>query len=163
MQEQQKAEGELLGIYRSLIAVILLLVLLAIIGFRYFNLAPTLVGHSLALEHDKLQNVLVMVRSKWLSLGQPKQLHLDWLASGKGSQSSVLIDMSLRGFPLPPTPDDAGCAQLWQQLLGTQVQLKALRVEYRHKPAACSYTADNFQRIVYELERESVSFSSESR
>ena len=78
MLSQQKADDDLLSVYGKIIAIVVLLVVLAILGARYINTAPNLTSQGLAFEHNRLLNVLAMVRSQWLTSGRPTKMLLSW-------------------------------------------------------------------------------------
>ena len=78
MLSQQKADDDLLSVYGKIVAIVVLLVVLAILGARYINTAPNLTSQGLAFEHNRLLNVLAMVRSQWLTSGRPKKMLLSW-------------------------------------------------------------------------------------
>ncbi|GGP88921.1 MSHA biogenesis protein MshF [Shewanella ulleungensis] len=78
MLSQQKADDDLLSVYGKIVAIIVLLIVLLILGARYINTAPNLTSQSLAFEHNRLLNVLAMVRSQWLTSGRPDKMLLSW-------------------------------------------------------------------------------------
>lgn len=78
MLRQQKADDDLLKVYGRVLALAVLLLVLAILGFRHFNTVPNLVGQSFAMEHNRLLNILAMVKSQWLSTGRPNKILLNW-------------------------------------------------------------------------------------
>ncbi|QIR13366.1 hypothetical protein [Shewanella aestuarii] len=78
MLRQQKADDDLLKVYGRILALVVLLLVLGVLGFRHFNTVPTLVGQSFAMEHNRLLNILAMVKSQWLSTGRPDKILLNW-------------------------------------------------------------------------------------
>ncbi|GGP61325.1 MSHA biogenesis protein MshF [Shewanella algicola] len=78
MLNQQKADDDLLKVYGKLIAIVVLIILVGILGGRYVNTAPNLTSQGLAFEHNRLLNVLAMVRSQWLASGRPNKMLLSW-------------------------------------------------------------------------------------
>ncbi|WP_394129334.1 MSHA biogenesis protein MshF [Shewanella maritima] len=89
MLKQQQAEHDIIKAYGRIIAVCVLLLLLAVLGFRHFNGVPTLVGHSMAIEHNRFLHVLAMVRSQWMTSGRPSNLHLDWESLASNMQPNL--------------------------------------------------------------------------
>ncbi|WP_372941974.1 hypothetical protein [Shewanella sp.] len=78
MLSQQKADDDLLKVYGKVMAILVLIILVGILGGRYINTAPNLTSQGLALEHNRLLNVLAMVRSQWLASGRPSKMLLSW-------------------------------------------------------------------------------------
>ncbi len=157
MQRQQQAEGELIQVYRSLIAVILIALLLGIFGYRYFADMNQIMGQRGDLAYNRLLNVLVMVRSQWLAYGKPKEMELDWKVfdsntMGKLSNVSISsrVKMSDAGRPLPETKDATGCRKLWYQLMGQELQ-KQLVVEFHLTEQSCYYKTKSLDSISYQL------------
>ncbi|MCL1075319.1 MSHA biogenesis protein MshF [Shewanella dokdonensis] len=156
MAAQRSADDSLMSIYRQLIALALLLLLLGIIGIRYFNGLQQVADNSLQLEHNRLLNVLAMVRSQWLSQGKPSTLLADWQLSGVPQQDALLMDKG--GWPLPATFDAAGCQQLWQQLLGASVAQAGITVSYQTDAQQCDYQSSSGPSIRYQLRNGRVIF-----
>lgn len=151
MQSQQKAENDLLRVYGRLVAICLILIVMSIIGLKYFAGLPQLAARGIALEHDRFLNVLVMVRSQWLSLGNPPSMRLEWEVTSedeKGKYASSSVAMNLQGWPQPQRRDNLGCQQLWLQLMGGQGTLTA---EYLVNDNSCHYLAANGDSIGYQL------------
>jgi len=65
MQSQQKAESNLLRVYGRLVSLTLVLIILAVIGVKYFATMPQLAARSVEVEHSRFLNVLAMVRIPW--------------------------------------------------------------------------------------------------
>ena len=158
MLQQQKAEGDLLTVYARLIAIVLVFVLMAILGGRYFYAAPDLVKRNLQLEHDRMVNMLVMVRSQWLSLGKPTEMKLDWETLGQYQQQAITMYISSKGMPLPNTRDSQGCQQLWNALLGSDISIKGINVDYSNKDDACVFFASDKEQIIYSMLTGKVSY-----
>ncbi|VEE61617.1 Uncharacterised protein [Shewanella putrefaciens] len=164
MQSQQKAESDLLRVYGRLVSLTLILIILAVIGFKYFATMPQLAARSVELEHTRFLNVLAMVRSQWLSLGKPQQMRLDWEVFNEQSvnndQTSVL--MSAQGWPQPSHLDDQSCQLLWQQLMGQEVGDESLTGSYFAKDNSCRYRSKNGDSIGYQLNSGRVIFLTSS-
>ncbi len=164
MQSQQKAESDLLRVYGRLVSLTLLLIILAVIGFKYFATMPQLAARSVELEHTRFLNVLAMVRSQWLSLGKPQQMGLDWEVFNEQSvnndQTSVL--MSVQGWPQPSHLDDQSCQLLWQQLMGQEAGDESLIGSYFAKDNSCRYRSKNGDSIGYQLNSGRVIFLTSS-
>ncbi|PIW59984.1 MSHA biogenesis protein MshF [Shewanella sp. CG12_big_fil_rev_8_21_14_0_65_47_15] len=153
MQSQQKAEGDLLRVYGRMITIILVLVMMAVIGIRYFSTMPQVAARSVELEHTRFLNVLAMVRSQWLSLGKPAQLQLDWEVFTDQSQTvgQSVVKMSALGWPQPKQLDHLGCQELWLQLMGSELQEDTLVGEFLSKDTSCRYRSQNGDSIGYQL------------
>ncbi|QXN25474.1 MSHA biogenesis protein MshF [Shewanella putrefaciens] len=153
MQSQQKAESDLLRVYGRLVSLTLILIILAVIGFKYFATMPQLAARNVELEHTRFLNVLAMVRSQWLSLGKPPQMRLDWEVfseqSTNNEHTSVL--MNAQGWPQPSQLDDQACQRLWQQLMGQELGDESLIGSYFAKDNSCRYRAQNGDSIGYQL------------
>ncbi|WP_137224769.1 hypothetical protein [Shewanella sp. MEBiC00475] len=78
MKSQQKADDDLLKVYGKMMAILVLLIVFAILGARYMSTIPNLTKQGLAFEHNRLLNVLAMVRSQWLTSGRPDKMLLSW-------------------------------------------------------------------------------------
>ena len=153
MQSQQKAESDLLRVYGRLVSLTLILVILAVIGVKYFASMPQLAARSVELEHTRFLNVLAMVRSQWLSLGKPQQMRLDWEVFNEQSTNSeqTFVVMGVQGWPQPSQFDDQGCQALWQQLMGQEQGDESLIGSYFAKDNSCRYRAQNGDSIGYQL------------
>ncbi|GGB62794.1 MSHA biogenesis protein MshF [Shewanella inventionis] len=181
MLSQQKADDDLLKVYGKMIAIVVLLIILAILGARYVKTEPNLTSQGLAFEHNRLLNVLAMVRSQWLTSGRPNKMLLSWydvapnvLKSTEGDATSQTskngqltapldsgeaeligtdnwIKLSAKGWPIVDTFDDEGCRRLWQQLLATQTSELALSVVYHDQDKVCRYASPNQASLSYQL------------
>ncbi len=101
MPSQHQAEEDLLRTFARLAALLLLLVILAVLGVRYFSAVDQVSARGLQLEHHRLLNVLAMVRSQWLSLGRPEQMQLDWQTLERPEPPGQLA-MNKAGWPQAP-------------------------------------------------------------
>ncbi|MFV0596286.1 MSHA biogenesis protein MshF [Shewanella sp.] len=153
MQSQQKAESDLLRVYGRLVSLTLILIILAVIGFKYFATMPQLAARNVELEHTRFLNVLAMVRSQWLSLGKPQEMRLDWEVfseqSANNEQTSVL--MNAQGWPQPSHLDDQSCQVLWHHLMGQGAGDESLIGSYFAKDNSCRYRSKNGDSIGYQL------------
>lgn len=175
MLKQQKADDDLLRIYGRIIAISIFLLVLAILGGKYFNVMPDIAGKSLALEHTRFLNMTTMIKSQWLSSGRPKQLLLNWqsmapkatdnkgnIESAKVAQQSAAdgvdnklvatdnwISLSNKGWPVIDSLDIPGCKRLWYQLLATQ--LTDIEVSYDADEKICRYTTEDLANISYQF------------
>ncbi|MPY25884.1 hypothetical protein FM037_01880 [Shewanella psychropiezotolerans] len=159
MLSQQKADGELLELYGKMIAIVLLLALLGVLGFRYFGSVNNIAAQGLRIDHTRFLNVLGMIKAQWLAQGRPKEMRLDW---DTGSVISVnnqvteleemnLVKMSSGGWPLPNKLDSAGCEQLWYRLLGLDTASQQVVSSLSQGGDVCSYVANNLDRLGYQL------------
>ncbi|MDF0535230.1 MSHA biogenesis protein MshF [Shewanella sp. A32] len=147
---QRSADDDLMSVFRQLIAVVLLLLFLGILGSRYFNGLQQVADNGLQVEHNRLLNLLAMVRSQWLTQGKPAMLKADWqLPEATSQHESLLMDKG--GWPLPVTLDVTGCDQLWLQLLGASAVQAGLDVSYQTDTKECQYRGSSGQRINYQL------------
>lgn len=153
MHSQQKAESDLLRVYGRMITIILVLVMMAVIGIKYFSSMPQVAARSVELEHTRFLNVLAMVRSQWLSLGKPAQLRLDWEVFTDQNQAvgQSVVKMSALGWPQPKQLDHLGCQELWLQLMGSELQEDTLMGEFFPKDTSCRYHSQNGDSIGYQL------------
>ncbi|UJF21983.1 hypothetical protein [Shewanella sp. OMA3-2] len=175
MLKQQKADDDLLKIYGRIVAISIFLLVLAMLGFKYFNAIPTIAGKSLALEHTRFLNITTMIKSQWLSSGRPKQLLLNWqsmapkvagnngdIGAAKAERQNATddldnqffaadnwISLSDKGWPIIDSLDVQGCKRLWYQLLATQ--LTDIEVSYDADDRICRYTAGDFANISYQF------------
>ncbi|TCN86292.1 MSHA biogenesis protein MshF [Shewanella fodinae] len=149
MAPQRGADDSLMSVYRQLIALLLLLLLLGIIGVRYFNGLQQVADNSLQVEYNRVLNVLAMVRSQWLNQGKPVTLLADWQLSDSHQQDALLMDKG--GWPLPPTFDASGCQQLWQQLSGASATQVGIVVRYQVDAQVCDYQSSSGPSIRYQL------------
>ncbi|MFQ6371857.1 MSHA biogenesis protein MshF [Shewanella sp. YIC-542] len=161
MTPQRRADTALMSVYQQLVALVLLLLLLGIIGARYFNGLQQVTDNTLQVEHNRLLNVLAMVRSQWLSQGSPASLSADWQLSQARSEQDVL-KMAQGGWPLPASYGATGCQQLWQQLLGVPLQSLGISVRYQADTSTCEYHNRTGQYISYQLSSGRVMFLTEN-
>ncbi|WP_394203809.1 hypothetical protein [Shewanella waksmanii] len=152
MQQQQKADGELMQVYAKLVALILLLVVLAVLGFRYLGSVGQVSAQGLVVEHTRLLNVLGMIKAQWLAKGRPEYMRLDWqfddVSEGKDQQ---LVKISRGGWPIVNGVNELACEQLWYQLLGGHTATQQIVIEVSPGRDVCSYIANNSDRISYQL------------
>ncbi|NMH65216.1 MSHA biogenesis protein MshF [Shewanella salipaludis] len=159
MRREQKAESELLGVYGGMMTLVPVLVIMAIIGFKYFAGLPQLASRNLEQEHTRLLNVLAMVRSQWLLLGKPRALPLNWQTTAdQPTQAPGRVRMSGQGWPLPDSLDEAGCRALWQQLMGKDPAADALTASYRASDDTCRFALEQGDSLVYRLNSGGVIF-----
>ncbi|QYJ75860.1 hypothetical protein [Shewanella sp. FJAT-52076] len=152
MLPQREAEGELIGIYRRMLAVIVMLLLLAVVGFRYFSGLESVASHSMVMEQGRLQNLVSMARSKWLGQGRGEILKLEWELLDRDTPAApVLIHMSAVGWPQPPQRDAIGCRALWQQLLGYGTE-DLIDVSFDTGSGSCQYLGEAHSLISYHLD-----------
>lgn len=160
MQPQEQANGKTLSVFRQLITLIVMLVIIAVFADRYFSSVNNVSAQGLAIEHNRLVNVLAMVRSQWLSLNRPDELQVDWLLHDE-SPASNRLTMHRGGWPTVTSQDNAGCEQLWQQLLGLSAAQSELNIAFDSVAQTCQYIAANGQRIEYQLNSGQVRYSAD--
>ncbi|MCL1113749.1 MULTISPECIES: hypothetical protein [Shewanella] len=101
MLSQQKADDDLLKVYGKMIAIVVLLIVLSVLGARYIKTEPILTSQGLAFEHNRLLNVLAMVKSQWLTSGRPNRMLLSWYNVApkvlNNSDSDVATESSKNG------------------------------------------------------------------
>ena len=160
MQSQQKADNDLLHIYGRMISVGLVLVIMAVVGSKYFLTLPQIAARGLEVEHTRLLNVLVMVRSQWLSLGKPQQMQLNWevLDNISIKPETSVVSMNDLGWPQPKSFTAQGCQDLWWQLMGAELDNTDLVVDYSAQDNSCSYLSSNGDSLGYQLDSGSVTF-----
>lgn len=170
MNQSEDSGSRLQSAYRQMIAVILLLVVLAVLGFRYFEAVPGIVGQSLQVEHTRLLNVLAMTKSKWLGEGKPSQMTLAWIRqvdeqdTGDDAAPELehtepsLILMAEGGWPVPADFSVNGCSSLWYQLLGVRLDGDELWTEYNSSSKTCRFRASDGSEIQYQLDTGVVNF-----
>ena len=163
MQSQQKADNDLLHIYGRMISVGLVLVIMAVVGAKYFLTLPQIAARGLEVEHTRLLNVLVMVRSQWLSLGKPQQMQLNWevLDNISIKPETSVVSMNDLGWLQPKSFTAQGCQDLWWQLMGTELDNADLVADYSAKDNRCHYLSPNGNSIDYQLDSGSVIFSAQ--
>ncbi|MBT1444107.1 MSHA biogenesis protein MshF [Shewanella sp. JM162201] len=149
MLSQRDADSDLLSVYRRLLAVVVLMLLLAALAYRYFGSLDSLSSHSLALEQTRLVNIVLMARSQWLGEGQGEQIKLDWARMHEQAPPApVVVRISQNGWPQPAELSDAGCGALWQQLMGYHWDGDVSLDEPQH---SCRYSARGGDTISYQL------------
>jgi hypothetical protein len=164
MQNQQKADGELLHVFGKVVSILLILALLTILGFKYFSSVDNVGAQSFKREHTKLINMLAMVKAQWFTQGRPDLMPLDWNsfdgnAPNKHEQPELaLIKMSKGGWPLPNQRDMVGCEQLWSQLLGRETEKQHVVTAFDVSGNVCSYIDNNSAQLRYNLETGRVKF-----
>lgn len=157
MLNQQKSDGELLQVFGKVVSLLLILLLLAILSFKYFNSVDKVSVQSFNRDHTKLIHVLGMVKAQWFAQGRPDLLPLDWNSfdtkdNNKDKEPElVLIKMSKGGWPLPNQRDSGGCKQLWWMLLGSDVENLQAVTSFEAGRDVCNYIADNSGGLRYEL------------
>ncbi|MBW8182827.1 hypothetical protein [Shewanella nanhaiensis] len=157
MLSQQKADGELLQVLGKVVSLLLILVLLATLAFKYFSSLETVGVQRLKADHTKLINVLGMVKAQWFAQGRPDLMPLDWNSFGIYGQNLtkeselVLIKMSKGGWPLPEQRDKVGCKQLWGQLLGRETERQHIVTSFDSSRDVCNYFDNNSERLSYHL------------
>ncbi|MCZ4337303.1 hypothetical protein [Shewanella colwelliana] len=152
MERQQQADSELMQVYGKIIAIVLMLLILAILGFKFFASVEKVSANGLKVEHSRLLNVLAMVRSQWLTQGRPPQMRLDWSTSLlSDNDHQGVISMSQEGWPIIAGADIVGCKELWWQLLGSRVEAAQISTEISRERNVCSYIAKNGDRLSYQL------------
>ncbi|MEC4725445.1 hypothetical protein HWQ46_07785 [Shewanella sp. D64] len=157
MLNQQKADGELLQVFGKVVSMLLILALLAILGFKYFDSVDNIGAQSLKRDHTKLINILAMVKAQWFAQGRPESMPLDWNSFNTNDQSQhkervlVLIKMSKGGWPLLDQGDMDGCKQLWGLLLGRETERQQIVTIFDPQRDVCSYIDGSFGELRYDL------------
>ncbi|MEI6859478.1 MAG: hypothetical protein V5788_06810 [Shewanella sp.] len=159
MLSQQKADGDLLGLFGRVIAMVLLIILLGVLSFRYLGSMNNIAAQALWIDHSRFLNVLIMIKAKWLAQGKPKEMRLDWDTGGIISnndqptkpQGIKLVKMSSGGWPLPNKLDSAGCKQLWYQLLGVDAASQDIVSLLDPNGLICNYTVNDSLSLSYQL------------
>ncbi|KFZ37820.1 hypothetical protein HR45_08160 [Shewanella mangrovi] len=158
MQPQEQQDLKSISLFRQLIALVVFLILLATIAERYFGGINTVSANSLALEHNRLLNVLAMVRSQWQSLGKPQRMTADWLLFENGQATNTLV-MDRGGWPTIDTFDAQGCEQLWFELLGVTAQQADVATEFDGQQQICHFRTESGQSISYQISSGQVAYS----
>ncbi|QSX33242.1 hypothetical protein JYB87_16180 [Shewanella avicenniae] len=158
MQPQEQGDLKSLGLFRITIALLVFLLLMLVLANRYFNGINTLSSNGLALEHNRLLNVLAMVRSQWQSLGKPQKMTADWLMFENGQATNTIL-MDKGGWPTIVTWNTAGCEQLWTELLGMSVQQAEISTDFDSTQQVCQFRSGAGQRISYQISSGRVTFS----
>lgn len=152
MENQERADGELMQVYGKVAAILVFLLILGVLGYGYFAKVDQVSSQGLRLEHGRLLNVLAMVRSQWLVQGRPKEMRLDWsTAIDLGHGQQPLIKMSEQGWPTLDEVTEEGCKTLWWQLLGGRDDLAKIVTQADRAGEVCSYIANNGDRLSYQL------------
>ncbi|GIU43636.1 hypothetical protein [Shewanella algidipiscicola] len=159
MQRQQLADSELIQLYGKIIAIVVVLIILTVLAFRFMGGVEQVSSQGLKVEHTRLVNVLAMVRSQWLSQGRPDSLLLNW-STGEASPSVKLEPLLLnrQGLPTLKHADEAGCWQLWLQLLGPKPNRVDVIVVTTDNGPACEYVSGNGDKLSYQLNSGRVSW-----
>lgn len=164
MQSQQRAQSELLRLFGRLVSLCLILIILAVMGVKYFSTVPQVAGRSVELAHTRFLHVLAMVHAQWLSLGKPQQLTLEWQALTEVAPTAVRTEVKVNvlGWPQPEQRDAQGCQDLWWQLMGQPLSQQSLSAEFYPKDGSCRYSAANGESIGYQLDSGRVVFLMEN-
>ncbi len=157
MKRQHRSNRHLLQLYGRVISLCIVLMILAILSFRYFSAIERNSAPTLQIEQSRLINILAMIHSQWLSQGRPKQIKPDWL--GEQVQKDSLILMGQQGWPILNKVDDQSCERLWTQLLGERNDLKATITTIALSSDMCLYSHVNGEQIRYQLDSSNVIFS----
>lgn len=178
MHSQQKAESDLLGVYRRTMMMVLMLSIFAVLGWGYFTNVEDIRAQGLALEHNRLVTTLPMIRSQWLSSGRPQKIRLEWqglsgrapgpdLSQGENQSDSQggarvrhddLVLMNPAGWPQIASLDALGCEALWSQLLGSSLRELKITVSYQVDIETCLFVAMDGSRLSYQTSAGEVSF-----
>jgi hypothetical protein len=165
MHSQQKAESDLLVVYRNAIVMVLILSLFAVLGWAYFSSVSDIRGQSLAVEHNRLVTSLPMIRSQWLSSGRPQQMRLQWQSAasnlaktGVDARLTEPLLMTHTGWPRLSSLDVLGCKKLWQQLLGSDLNQMQLTVKYQKDTQTCSFVTSDGSSLNYQQTAGKVTF-----
>jgi hypothetical protein len=160
MHSQQQAEGEMLGLYGRLLTLVLVLIILGMLGWRYSNGVEEVRSQSLTLEHRRLITLLPMIRSQWLSSGRPHSVKLQWqewhnsevneVSASLQAQDGASVLMSASGWPQLVSLDDLGCERLWLQLLGSNLTELNIIADYQADSQSCRYTALDGSALSYQ-------------
>lgn len=152
MQSQQQADSELIQVYGKIVAIAVMLLILAVLGFRFVGSVDKVSAQGLKIEHARLLNVLAMVRSQWMTQGRPKQMMLDWSTTlDKGGGEQNLILMSNQGWPTLDKISEKNCNKLWWQLLGSTNNIAQVVTAQGADIEVCSFIASNGDRLSYQL------------
>lgn len=117
-------------VYAKLVALILLLIVLAILGFRYLGSVQQVSAQGLVVEHTRLLNVLGMIKAQWLAKGRPEMMRLDWqFTDVTDGQDQQLVKINRGGWPTVNNVNESSCEQLWQQLLGGDTHSQQIVIE----------------------------------
>ncbi|WP_153913850.1 MSHA biogenesis protein MshF [Shewanella sp. TC10] len=161
MRKQQKSENDLLKTYARIISLTLIIVIMGVIGTKHFSTVDSIGTKSLELEHSRLLYVLAMVKSQWLSQGRPDSLKLSWenmSVSSANKQfetdsiraSKNIIKMSDEGWPQLDSESVAGCKELWQQLMASDLHDIKAEVLYQNETKICRFATEQSGSISYQ-------------
>lgn len=151
MLSQQKADIDLLTLFKKIVTLVVLLLVLSCFAFSYFGQSKQVDYQSIKTEHNRLLNILGVIRSQWLIKGKPKQLKLDWHSDFNGKVGSVgYILMADGGWPLPSVTSVAGCRDLIEELLGAGY-IQKLVTEFNLNTGVCRYIGADEASISYQL------------
>jgi hypothetical protein len=160
MHSQQQAESEMLGLYGRMVTLVLVLIILGFLGWRYFNGVEDVRSQSLTLEHRRLITTLPMIRSQWLSSGRPHSVKLEWqewhgnevntVPASLQAQDGASVLMSASGWPQLVSLDKLGCERLWLQLLGSSLTELKIVAAYQADNQSCRYSALDGSVLTYQ-------------
>ncbi|WOT04794.1 hypothetical protein [Shewanella youngdeokensis] len=113
-------------------------------------------------EHNRLLNILGVIRSQWQLQGRPQKLKLDW-HSELNSNNNVIgyVAMADGGWPIPDQQNVKGCSQLIDELLGTGYS-ETLSIDYNFNTGVCRYMGTHGSSISYQTTSGRVIFVTES-
>lgn len=150
MLSQQKADGELLTLFRKIFALVILLLVLAYFAFSHFGGINQVGQQSIQVEHNRLLNILGVIRSQWLIKGKPERLQLDWHSNFEGGTESIsYVSMAAGGWPIPDETSVAGCRDLIEQLLGASY-VRQIVTKFNSNTGVCRYIGVSGGSISYQ-------------
>ncbi|WP_232775170.1 MULTISPECIES: hypothetical protein [unclassified Shewanella] len=150
MLSQQKSDIELLTLFRKIFALVILLLVLSYLAFSHFDSIKQVGQQSIKTEHNRLLNILGIIRSQWLIKGRPEQLKLDWRSHLDGEIESIsYVSMAVGGWPLPDETSVAGCRDLIEELLG-ESYTQQIVTKFNSNTGVCRYIGVSGGSISYQ-------------
>ncbi|GLS82343.1 hypothetical protein [Paraferrimonas haliotis] len=152
MQRQQKADLELLSSGKLIVTVMIVMVVMAVIGWRFAPMSTSLDQTHLEQEQVRWITVTNMLRSQWMTQGRPQQI----TAELHGSNQSITVAMSASGWPTPTHRTESGCQALWRAIQGTarddQFANGNLRAGFDRSSKVCRYRVSDGSAMSYQVE-----------
>ncbi|WP_237524070.1 hypothetical protein [Shewanella sp. KX20019] len=126
------------------------MLVLSYLAFGYFGGVNQVGQRSIQVEHNRLLNVLGVIRSQWQIQGKPERLQLDWRSDLTDSAETIsYVSMATGGWPIPDETSVAGCRELIGELLGLSYA-KQVVTKFNSNTGACRYIGEEGGSISYQ-------------
>nr|WP_283102797.1 hypothetical protein [Shewanella abyssi] len=136
---------------KRVFALVILSLVLSYLAFNYFDSVNKVGKQSMQVEHNRLLNVLGVIRSQWLIQGKPDRLQLDWRSDLTDSVETIsYVSMAAGGWPIPDETTVAGCRALVEELLGVSYAQQVV-TKFNFNTGVCRYIGISGGSISYQI------------